>query len=110
MHYDPVTPVDNIFNNIEDLLEYGVMENFPYSHPQEISKAHNILNKTGNFRDSIKSWNRLPPIQKTWIVFKTHSREGHIEVNDTRELTLRRIWIWAKKSRRRYRESPFRRI
>ena len=49
MHYDPVTPVDNIFNNIEDLLKYGDMENLPYSHPQEISKAYNILNKNGNF-------------------------------------------------------------
>ena len=25
MHYDPVTPVENIFNKIEDLLEYGYM-------------------------------------------------------------------------------------
>ena len=49
MHYDPVTPIGNIFDNIEDLLEYGDMSNCPYSHPQEISKACNILNKTGNF-------------------------------------------------------------
>ena len=39
MHYDPVTPVNNIFNSIEDLLEYGYMAFCPYSHPQEISKA-----------------------------------------------------------------------
>ena len=29
MHYDLVTPVDNIFNNIEDLLEYRDMETVP---------------------------------------------------------------------------------
>ena len=23
MHYDPMTPVDNILKNIEDLIEYG---------------------------------------------------------------------------------------
>ena len=49
MHYDPVTPFNNILNNIEDLLKYRDMENCPYSQPQAISKAYNILNKTGKF-------------------------------------------------------------
>ena len=49
MHYDPVTTVNNILNKIEDLFKYGNMENFPYSHPQVISKAYNILNKTEFF-------------------------------------------------------------
>ena len=68
----PVTPFDSIFNNIEDLINYRDMENFPYSHPQVISKAYNILNKIGNVLESIKSWTRLPLIQVTCIVFKTH--------------------------------------
>ena len=65
MYYYPVTPVKHIFNKVEDLVEYVDMAACPYSHPQAISKAYNILNKTGKFRESIKSWNRLPPIQKT---------------------------------------------
>ena len=71
MHYDTVNPVDKNFNNIEYLLEYGEMEKFLYSHPQDISKVYNILNKTGKFRWSINSWNRLPLIHKTWVAFKT---------------------------------------
>ena len=47
MHYHPVTPVHNVFNKVEDLIECGDMENCPYSQPQEISKSHNIINKTG---------------------------------------------------------------
>ena len=83
MHYDPVNPVENIFNNIEDLLEYGDMVNCPYSHPQEISKAYNILNKTNKFLESIKYWNRLSQTRKTWIAFKTNFREAHIELTKT---------------------------
>ena len=49
MHYDPVTPVDNIFNKIEDLFGYGYMTNCKYSHSQDISKAYNILNRTKFF-------------------------------------------------------------
>ena len=39
MYYEPVNPGDNIFNKFEDPIEYGDMENFPYYHPQAISKA-----------------------------------------------------------------------
>ena len=83
MNYDPITPVGNIFNKIEDPLEYGDMEKFPHSHPQNISKAYNILNKSGKFSESIKSWNRPPPIQKTWIALKTHFTEAHQELTKT---------------------------
>ena len=27
MHYDPVTPAENIFNKVKDLLKYGDMAN-----------------------------------------------------------------------------------
>ena len=45
IHYDPVTPVHHTFKKIEDPLDYEDMENFPYLHPQAISKAYNNLNK-----------------------------------------------------------------
>ena len=78
MHYDPVTLVGMFFNKIEDLLEYGDMENCPYSHPQAISKAYNILNKTRKFREPIKYWNPLPQIQKMLIAFKTNCLEARL--------------------------------
>ena len=83
-----MTPVDNIFNNIEDLLEYGDMENCHYSYPQSISKEYNIINKTEKFLESTKSWNCFPLIQKTWIAFKTPFCESHIEITKTGEFTL----------------------
>ena len=46
IHYATVTPVDHVINKIKDLLKYGYRANCPYSHPQAISKAYNILNKT----------------------------------------------------------------
>ena len=55
MYYDPVNSVDNIFNKVKDLIEYGDMEICPYSHPEAISKAYNIINKNRKFRESIKS-------------------------------------------------------
>ena len=83
IHYDPVTPVENIFNKVKDLLKYGDMENCPYSHPQVILKDYKIINKTDKFQESIKYWNYLPPIQKTWSAFKTYFCEAHLELTNT---------------------------
>ena len=65
------------------------MKNCAYSHSHTISKAYNIVNKTEKFRESIKSWNHLPPIQQTWIAFKTHFQEAHIEITKTGEFTFK---------------------
>ena len=78
MNYDLVTPVENIFKKVEDLLKYCDMANYPYSQPQEISGGYTIINKTGKFREYIKSWKCIPMIQKTWISFKIHFREAHL--------------------------------
>ena len=69
----------------QDWRSYRVVGhgNCPYSHPQAISKAYNILNRTENYRDSIKSWNCLPQIHKMWIAFNTHFREAHLELTQT---------------------------
>ena len=45
MRYEPVTLVINIFNKVENPIKYGDMSNCPYSHPLEISKSYNIINK-----------------------------------------------------------------
>ena len=70
MHYDSVTPFNNIFNNIEDLLECVDLVHCPHSQPQVIEKSYILINHTNKFRESIKSWNCIPAIQKTWINFK----------------------------------------
>jgi hypothetical protein len=90
LHYDPVTPIDLVFNKVEDLVEYGELAHNPYSQLQTITKAYNILNATGTFKDGIKTWNRIiDPLQKTWINFKVHFRTTHKELSETGDLTLR---------------------
>jgi hypothetical protein len=86
--YDPITPIDVVFNAIEDLVEYGEMARCTYTMAQTINIAYSILNRTTKFRDSIKVWNRLPTLHKTWISFKLHFREAHEEMQETGELTM----------------------
>jgi hypothetical protein len=86
--YDPITPIDVVFNAIEDLVEYGEMARCTHTMAQTINIAYCILNRTTKFRDSIKIWNRLPTLHKTLISFKLHFCEAHDELQETGELTM----------------------
>ena len=55
MHYDPVTPVGNIFKNIEDLFEYRYMGNCPYSHPRWSPRHTPSLTRPENFESPSSS-------------------------------------------------------
>lgn len=88
LSYDPITPIDVVFNQVEDLIEYGEMANNGYTMIQTVNMAYAILNRTTKFRESIKAWNKLAPLNKTWITFKLHFREAHNELMETGELTM----------------------
>ena len=77
MHYEPVTSVDNIVNKIEDLLEYGDMKVCPYSHPHAISKAYNILNKTGKFQRVYQVLESSSSNPENLYCVKTYFFEAH---------------------------------
>ena len=88
MTYDPSNPIEQVFNRIEDLVDYGEIANNAYTQAQAIAKGYNILNKTGVFKDYIKTWKRKPAVEHTWINFKDHFRQGHDELQETEDLTL----------------------
>ncbi len=72
--FDPLTPVENVFNKVEDLMDNGELAKIPYSQHQIIVKAYNIFNACGVFKDYIKSWNRCPANEHTWVNFKNHKK------------------------------------
>jgi uncharacterized ParB-like nuclease family protein len=86
--YDPITPIDVVFKAAEDLVECGEMAHCTCTMAQTINIAYSIHNRTTKFRDSIKVWNRLPTLHKTWISFKLHFREAHDELQETGELKM----------------------
>jgi hypothetical protein len=86
--YDPITPINVVFNAIEDLIEHSEMARCTHTMTQTINIACSILNRTTKFRESIKIWNRLPALHKTWIALKLHFREAHDELQETGELTM----------------------
>jgi hypothetical protein len=86
--YDPASPIDNIFNAVEDLMEYAELATQPYTQRQAVAKAYTIINKTGRFKEAIKSWIRRAPQTQTWIAFKDAFRIAHREYRETTNLAL----------------------
>jgi hypothetical protein len=86
--YDPSTPVGMVFNQVKDLVEYGEMANCTFTMSQTINIAYATLNLTTKLKESIKTWNRLPALQKTCIAFKIHFHTARNKLQETGELTM----------------------
>ena len=88
MKYDPQSPIGTVFNQFEDILEYGELAISLYTHIQTTKIACKIINRTRKFQGAIKAWNQMTPIQHNWINFKTHFCIAHRAIKDTGELTM----------------------
>ena len=89
MFYDPIHPVDVIFNKVEDLADLAAAARTEFSEPQLINFAYVILNATGKYQPYIREWSRLAPDRKTWANFKTHFRQAHQELKEAGDLQIR---------------------
>ena len=81
--YDTSVPIDGIFNAIEDLQELGFLSGVPYSSSQIVNLGFIILNKHRMLRSDVRKWIRKPAIDKTWVNFKLHFTQAHIELRET---------------------------
>ena len=88
MAYDPINPIKQVFNWIKDLVDYGEITSNAYTQTQAMAKAYIVLNKTGVFKEYIKTWKHCPAVEHTWINFKDHFCQGHDELRETEDLTL----------------------
>ena len=91
MYHNNQSLIDTIFNQVEDLLKYGKLVRYPYTHIKTTNTIYTIINKTRKFHDTIKTWNQMNPIQQNWINFKTHFRTSHRNIEETGELTMEHV-------------------
>lgn len=85
--YDPNLPIERIFQQIEDAVAYADHGNDPISAVTVTNRAYTLVFQTGIFVDDCKEWKRLPPLQKTWIHFKTFFARAHQEWRESHATT-----------------------
>lgn len=78
--YDPSVPIEILFQQIEDAVEYADAANAPFSDAQIVNAAYLHMLRTGVYKDACKEWNRRPANEKTWQNFKTDFTAAYVEL------------------------------
>ena len=68
--YDPSLPIDTLFKQIENAVEFAIHGNAPFTPRQIVNTAFLLLFATGAYEDDCKEWKRRPVAQHTWANFK----------------------------------------
>ena len=82
MTYTIATPVDTVFNAIDDLIDLADHGNAPMTTPQMVDLAYVVLSKEHSFQQDIRAWNRLPSVDKTWPAMLHHFREAQADLSN----------------------------
>ena len=70
--FTPSDPLVLIWNPIEKLKRLAIQANLPYTEPQLISFALQIIRNTHDFEIALGEWNQKPAADKTWENLKSH--------------------------------------
>ena len=75
--FDATKPVEELFQQIEDAVEYAEAAEAPYNDTQIVSRAYLLLLNTGMYNQACREWRRKPTVEQTWTAFKTFFAEVH---------------------------------
>jgi hypothetical protein len=82
--YDPNLPIESLFDQIENAVEFAAAGNTPYSPEQVVATAYQLIYATGMFLDDCKLWKRQPGHYKTWDNFKRDFALSHREFREAK--------------------------
>jgi DNA-binding protein H-NS len=85
--YDPTTPIENLFDQIEVAAEYADAANHPFSMQQTVTAGYLLIFATGLYTEECKLWNRRPAAEQTWVNFKITFSRAHKELREMQAMT-----------------------
>ena len=81
-NYNISTPIDQIFNMIDDYEELATHAGTPITPGQKIDMAYSIFLDTQKLDRALQKWNHKPIADRTWQNFKIHMEEAHREMEE----------------------------
>lgn len=88
--YDPNLPIENLFEQINDAVEYAAAGKTPYSNAQIETIAYQLVFNTGVFGLDCKEWRKQLPADKTWANFIVFFTERHMDWREEQSQTIGR--------------------
>ena len=87
--YDPSTPIETLYDQIEQAVDIAEAGHQPYTNAQVLTRAYNIILQTGLFTDACREWRNKPRVDKTWETFKVHFAQAHKDLRQHEETAAR---------------------
>ena len=85
--YDSNLPIETLFDQIENGIDYAAAGLCPYTTEQVVTTAYQLIYATGLFIDDCKVWKRQQPAYKTWVQFKLDFAIAHREFRENNTTT-----------------------
>ena len=85
MPYDINFPIETLFDQIEDTIEFFAAGNAPYTPAQVVNVAYNVVFMTGMVNDDYKLWKSKPTAEKNWTQFKVYFAIAHEELVESNQ-------------------------
>jgi hypothetical protein len=85
--YDPNLPIETLFDQVENAVDFAAAGNTPYSPEQVVATAYQLIFATGLFLDDCKVWKRQLDNYKTWANFKRDFTLSHRDFRETKTTT-----------------------
>jgi hypothetical protein len=89
-------PIEVLYQQIEDAIEFAAAGQTPYSPAQVLNVAYQLVFRTGIFTDECKIWKRQPADYKTWPHFKVDFAVAYQEYNEALAITPRAAGFHAE--------------
>jgi hypothetical protein len=70
--WNPPTPIEVLFAQLEDGVRFATAGNDPPSMPTVVRQGYNIIYATGLFDVACREWRCLPDANKTMLTFQAH--------------------------------------
>ena len=93
MVYDLTEPIVQIFDELEELQDFGAAAQNYYLDIQLIKFILHIVKNTGKFEYDIRFWNVMLRAYKTWANLKEHFEHAHQSLRTTRGKMMRSMTI-----------------
>jgi hypothetical protein len=75
--WDPQQPVESLFKQIQDCVDYSEVGGVLTGHPQQINVGYAKIFAAGHFMSACRRWNEKHTIEKTCEQFKSHFAAAH---------------------------------
>ena len=75
--FDAIKPIEELFEQIEEAVEYADVANATYNDAQVVLRAYPLVYKTGMYNDACREWRKRPIAEQTWNNFKEDFTQSH---------------------------------